>query len=149
LHADTRLPAAAAARIAEALAGGREWGWFDLRLDARGVAYRVIERMISLRARATGIATGDMALFVTRRALGAVGGFPQLPLMEDVEFSRRLKRAGKPAVIDAPVVTSARRWQQNGVARTVLLMWKLRYWHWRGRDPARLASVYENVRDAS
>ncbi|MDD9855911.1 MAG: TIGR04283 family arsenosugar biosynthesis glycosyltransferase, partial [Gammaproteobacteria bacterium] len=149
LHCDTRLPGAAAARIRDAIERGHAWGWFDLRLDARGPAYRILERMICLRARASGIATGDMALFVTRRAFLAAGGFAEIPLMEDVELSRRLKRLGRPAVINDPALTSARRWRQNGLARTVFLMWKLRFLHWRGRDPARLAAVYDNVRDAN
>ena len=149
LHCDTRLPGAAAARIRDAVNRGHKWGWFDLRLDARGPAYRILERMICLRARASGIATGDMALFVTRRAFLAAGGFAEIPLMEDVELSRRLKRLSRPAVINDPALTSARRWQQNGLARTVFLMWKLRFLHWRGRDPARLAAVYDNVRDAN
>lgn len=147
LHCDTRLPGAAAERIRDAVNRGHAWGWFDLRLDARGPAYRILERMICLRARASGIATGDMALFVTRRAFLAAGGFAEIPLMEDVELSRRLKRLSRPAVINDPALTSARRWQQNGLARTVFLMWKLRFLHWRGRDPARLAAVYDNVRD--
>jgi len=149
LHCDTRLPGAAAARIRDAIERGHAWGWFDLRLDARGPAYRILERMICLRARASGIATGDMALFVTRRAFLASGGFAEIPLMEDVELSRRLKRLGRPAVINDPALTSARRWRQNGLARTVFLMWKLRFLHWRGRDPARLAAGYDNVRDAN
>jgi len=149
LHCDTRLPSAAAARIRDAIERGHAWGWFDLRLDARGPAYRILERMICLRARASGIATGDMALFVTRRAFLAAGGFAEIPLMEDVELSRRLKRLSRPAVINDPALTSARRWRQNGLARTVFLMWKLRFLHWRGRDPARLAAVYDNVRDAN
>ncbi|MDD9822817.1 MAG: TIGR04283 family arsenosugar biosynthesis glycosyltransferase [Gammaproteobacteria bacterium] len=149
LHCDTRLPGAAAKRIRDAVNRGHKWGWFDLRLDARGPAYRILERMICLRARASGIATGDMALFVTRRAFLAAGGFAEIPLMEDVELSRRLKRLSRPAVINDPALTSARRWRQNGLARTVFLMWKLRFLHWRGRDPARLAAVYDNVRDAN
>lgn len=148
LHCDTRLPRRAAARIAAAVNRGRRWGWFDVRLDARGPAYRVLERMICLRARASRIATGDMALFVQRRLFMAEGGFAAIPLMEDVELSRRLKRAGRPAVIADPAVTSARRWRQNGLVRTVLLMWKLRFLYWRGRDPARLAAAYGEVRDA-
>jgi len=147
LHADTRLPVAAASRIEAAIRRGCRWGWFDVRLDARGAAFRVIERMMCWRARATGIATGDMALFVARELFAAEGGFAEIPLMEDVEFSRRLKRAGRPAVIAAPVLTSARRWRQHGVARTVLLMWKLRFDYWRGRDPAELAAAYHHARD--
>ena len=148
LHCDTRLPPTAAERIARRTnrERGRVWGWFDLRLDAVGPVYRVLEQMINLRARAFRIATGDQALFVERRVFAEQRGFAGIPLMEDVELSRRLKRLGPPAVIRRPVLTSARRWQKNGVLRTVLLMWKLRFLYWLGRSPERLAATYRNVR---
>ena len=101
---------------------------------------------MNLRSRLTGIATGDQAMFVTRAALEAVGGFPALPLMEDIEMSRRLKRLGRPACLRQRVTTSARRWQQGGVCRTVWLMWRLRAGYFFGADPARLARRYGNAR---
>ena len=146
LHCDTRLPRAAARRIRQRIAGGHVWGWFDLSLDARGPIYRLLERMIRARARATGIATGDMAMFVEREVFAGERGFAEIALMEDVEMSRRLKRRGRPAVIAETALTSARRWRQNGVLRTVLLMWKLRFLYWRGHSPERLAAVYDDVR---
>ncbi len=146
LHCDTRLPADAAARVAQALSAGADWGWFEVRLEARGAAYRIIERMVNLRTRASGIASGDQAMFMRRSVFAAHGGFADLALMEDLDLSRRLKRRSRPARITTPARTSARRWQQHGVLRTVLLMWNLRAQYYLGADPARLAARYRQTR---
>jgi rSAM/selenodomain-associated transferase 2 len=145
LHADTGLPDAADHLIDEALAR-RPWGRFDLRIAGRHPLFAVIARMINWRSRLTGIASGDQAMFVSRGAFIAVGGFPDLPLMEDIAISRRLKRLCRPACIATPVVTSGRRWEQNGVFRTTLLMWRLRLAYYLGVAPARLAAWYGSVR---
>jgi hypothetical protein len=101
--------------------------------------------MINWRSRLTGIATGDQAIFVTREAFLAVGGFPDLPLMEDIAISQRLKRLCRPFCIATPAVTSGRRWEQNGVLHTILLMWRLRLSYYLGVEPARLARRYGPV----
>ena len=103
---------------------------------------RVIERLMNLRSRLTGIATGDQALFIRQDRFDAVGGFPEIPLMEDIAMSRALKRRGRPACLRAKVITSARRWNQNGIWKTIFLMWRLRAAYFFGADPARLAHVY-------
>jgi len=141
LHADTALPDHADRLIAAALTR-RAWGRFDLRIAGGHPLFAVIARMINWRSRATGIASGDQAIFVSRAAFLAVGGFPDLPLMEDIAISRRLKRLGRPACIATPVVTSGRRWEHNGVIRTVVLMWRLRLAYYLGVAPARLAAWY-------
>lgn len=141
LHADTLLPDGAAAVI-EAALDGHVWGRFDVRIAGRPFMLRVVAALMNLRSRLTGIATGDQALFVTRAAFDAAGGFPEQPLMEDIELSRRLKRLGPPACPRARVVTSGRRWERHGVWRTILLMWRLRFDYWRGVPPARLAARY-------
>jgi rSAM/selenodomain-associated transferase 2 len=141
LHADTRLPDGAAAVIEAALAG-HVWGRFDVRIAGRPFMLHVVAALMNLRSRLTGIATGDQALFVTRAAFDAAGGFPDQPLMEDIELSRRLKRLGPPACLRARVVTSGRRWERHGVWRTILLMWRLRFDYWRGVPAARLARRY-------
>ncbi|MDN3557073.1 TIGR04283 family arsenosugar biosynthesis glycosyltransferase [Halomonas maura] len=146
LHADTRLPPDADRRIAAALAGAHHWGHFDIRLAGRHPLLPVIARAMSLRSRLTGIATGDQALFMTREAFDAVGGFPDQPLMEDIEMSRRLKRLSHPACLPDPVVSDGRRWERRGAWRTMLLMWWLRYRYWRGTPPAQLARHYHDVR---
>jgi hypothetical protein len=98
--------------------------------------------MMNLRSRLTGIATGDQAIFVSRAAFDAAGGFPDQPLMEDIELSKRLKRFGPPACLKARAITSGRRWETHGVWRTILLMWRLRFDYWRGVPAAQLVSRY-------
>jgi rSAM/selenodomain-associated transferase 2 len=145
LHADTALPEDADRLIDAALARGA-WGRFDLRIAGRHPLLIVIARMINWRSRLTGIATGDQAIFVSREAFEAVGGFPDLPLMEDIATSRRLKRLCRPFCIATPAVTSGRRWEQNGVIRTILLMWRLRLSYYLGVEPALLAELYDAPR---
>ena len=146
LHADTVLPPGAVDSIRAAIRGGRTWGRFDVRLDGQRAWFRVIERMMNLRSALTGIATGDQAMFVLRDTFTMLGGFAPLPLMEDIDLSRRLKWTGGPAIIRMPVVTSARRWRAGGVGRTVLRMWVLRLLYSLGVAPARLAGFYRHVR---
>ncbi len=142
LHADTHLPPLADALIQRAVASGRAWGRFDVRIEGRPRMLRVVAALMNLRSRVTGIATGDQAIFVARQVFERVGGFPAQPLMEDIELSRRLKRVGRPACLRARVCTSGRRWEQGGVWRTILLMWRLRWRYWRGETAAQLAQVY-------
>lgn len=143
LHADTQLPAGADELISQALASGlRVWGRFDASITGRPAMLKLIAALMNLRSRRTGIATGDQAMFMTRAAFEAVGGFPAQPLMEDIEMSRRLLRLSRPACLRAKVQTSGRRWESRGVWRTVLLMWRLRWAYWRGAPPERLAEWY-------
>jgi len=147
LHADTRLPDGARQSIEQALAdptcvGGR----FDVRFERdRGLPW-LIARLISLRSRWSGIATGDQALFVRRDVFAKLGGFAEIPIMEDVDFTRRLKRAGRVAPLRAYAVTSYRRWERGGALRTIVLMWTLRLLYWVGVSPDRLHRFYAVVR---
>jgi rSAM/selenodomain-associated transferase 2 len=146
LHADTRLPDDADPLIWDGLAGSpRVWGRFDVRIDGRHPMLPLVALMMNLRSRLTGIATGDQAMFMTRGAFGAVGGFPDVPLMEDIEMSRRLKRLSRPLCVRARVVTSGRRWDERGLWRTMVLMWRLRLAFFLGAEPARLAREYGYV----
>ena len=143
LHADTRLPPSGAQAIVAGLARtGRGWGRFDVRLSGRLPALRVVEAFMNGRSRLTGIATGDQAIFVTRDRFRAVGGYPDIPLMEDVALSKALKHLGRPLCLRDRVTTSSRRWERDGVARTVLLMWSLRLRYFLGADPGDLARRY-------
>jgi rSAM/selenodomain-associated transferase 2 len=143
LHADTQLPADADQLVIAGLQDGRHrWGRFDVRIRGRSRMFPLIGTMINLRSRLSGIATGDQALFMTRAAYSAVGGFPDLPLMEDVEICKRLKRLSRPACLAEPVVTSGRRWETRGVWRTILLMWRLRFAYWSGTPAEQLARLY-------
>ncbi len=147
LHADTLLPHTAADDILNAMAdslvvGGR----FDARLmPDRGLLW-IVGRMMSWRSRLTGIATGDQAIFVRRKVFEALGGFPDVPIMEDVAFSRSLKRVGRAAALRSCVVTSQRRWERNGPIRTILLMWGLRLLFFLGVSPDRLRQWYADTR---
>ncbi|HVV61953.1 MAG TPA: TIGR04283 family arsenosugar biosynthesis glycosyltransferase [Pseudolabrys sp.] len=142
LHADTRLPDDADQSILTALARtGRNWGRFDVRIDGGGLL-ALVAALMNARSRLTGIATGDQAMFVTREAFAAAGGFPAIALMEDVGLSRALKRQGRPLCLRARAVTSSRRWRTHGLVRTVLLMWRLRLAYFLGADPAKLAQAY-------
>lgn len=141
LHADTCLPENAGNLVHDALAQSRRvWGRFDVRFT--GGALPLIAAMMILRSRATGIVTGDQAMFVTRDAFARAGGFPDIALMEDIVLSGRLKRLSRPLCLAARVTTSPRRWQTNGPVRTVLLMWRLRLAFFLGADPQRLARAY-------
>jgi rSAM/selenodomain-associated transferase 2 len=142
LHADTCLPADADAAVVRAVDGGRRWGRFDVRISGRSAWFGPIAALMNLRSRLTGIATGDQAIFVTRAQFQALGGFADQPLMEDIELSRRLRAMGPPVCLRERVLTSGRRWETNGVWRTILLMWRLRWRYWRGESPESLAKAY-------
>jgi len=143
LHADTRLPDDALVSIERGIAAtGRRWGRFDIRLSGSHPMLRVVEWAMNHRSRWTGIMTGDQAMFVTRDWFAAVGCFPDLALMEDLEISRRLKRQGRPLCLAGPVISSSRRWEEGGIPRTILLMWRLRLAWFLGASPEALARRY-------
>ncbi|MCS3902371.1 rSAM/selenodomain-associated transferase 2 [Methylohalomonas lacus] len=142
LHADTQLPPTALEDARHALATGYRWGRFDVRIEPADGILLLVAACMNLRSRLTGVATGDQAIFVTRQAFAAVGGYPELPLMEDLALSDRLKSIGPPACLRTRVLTSARRWQRHGRLRTILIMWRLRLAYRLGADPARLARDY-------
>ncbi|MEC4890828.1 MAG: TIGR04283 family arsenosugar biosynthesis glycosyltransferase [Nitrospira sp.] len=147
LHADTELPPTAKTVIEATLAdqtivGGR----FDVRFDRPSRWGNTISWFMNRRSRMTGIATGDQAIFVRRQVFEQIGGFPDIPLMEDIEFSCRLKRLGSTAPLTETVTTSFRRWERNGPLRTILLMWTLRFLYWLGVNPHRLNHFYRAVR---
>lgn len=150
LHADTRLPANSLEHLTSFIRSRRAWGRFDVRLSGERPLFRVIAWFMNQRSRLTGICTGDQAMFVRRDAFDALGGFQPMPLMEDVEFSRRLCLVSRPFCIKEPVVTDSRRWQKHGAWRTIFLMWQLRWRYWRGESPESLAQIYRSdVRNAS
>ena len=147
LHADTQLPDDANTMIQTTLANqGIVGGRFDVRFDRPSMWGTIISRMMKWRSRLTGIATGDQALFVRRPIFEQMGGFADMPLMEDIEFSRRLKRKGATAALTATVTTSFRRWEQHGPLRTILLMWTIRFLYWVGISPSHLVEWYKAVR---
>jgi rSAM/selenodomain-associated transferase 2 len=143
LHADTRLPRAAEHMILDGLArSGRVWGRFNVKIEGRSPLLLIVGWLMDVRSRLTGIATGDQAIFVRRDAFESVGGFAEIPLMEDIALSKRLKRVSRPLCVRECVVSSGRRWEQNGVLATILLMWRLRLAFFFGADPKELARQY-------
>lgn len=145
LHADTHLPDDADRCVLDALArSGRAWGRFDVTIEGTHPLLRVIAGAMNLRSRLTGITTGDQAMFVTRTAFDAVGGFPQIALMEDITLARSLKRVSRPICMRTRVTTSGRRWERRGVVRTMVMMWRLRLAYFLGADPVDLARRYES-----
>jgi rSAM/selenodomain-associated transferase 2 len=143
LHADTRLPPGGAEAVRQAVADPSvAYGRFDVRFDSPQPAFRLIAALMNVRSRLTGICTGDQAIFVRRAAFERLGGYAEIALMEDVELTRRLRRVGRLAALGLRVTTSARRWQRDGVARTVVLMWALRFLYFCGVGPDRLHRWY-------
>lgn len=148
LHSDTRLPSDADHVLLNGLErSGRAWGRFDVEINSGNPLLRIVARMMNLRSRLTGIATGDQAIFVKRDAFQQVGGFPPIELMEDIALSKLLKRVSPPVCLHEQVVTSPRRWERRGVISTILLMWRLRLAYFFGADPKELAQLYGNVGD--
>lgn len=143
LHADTRLPAGATQLIIHALGeGDQQWGRFDVSLQGNRIMFHIIAWFMNLRSRLTGIATGDQCLFIKRGTFAQIGGYPDIPLMEDISISATLKKISRPVCLQAKVITSSRRWQQQGVWRTILLMWYLRASYFFGTPAERLVKIY-------
>lgn len=139
LHADTRLPRRVARSVTAFEASGRLWARFDVRLSGGHPMFRVIEFMMNWRSRITGICTGDQAILVRRDMFD---GFADIPLMEDIEFSVRMRKRERPLCIHERVTTSSRRWEERGIWATILLMWQLRLRYFLGASPGSLAARY-------
>lgn len=147
LHADTELPTNAKRAIEQALqdptcVGGR----FDVRFDQPTFLGSVISSLMNLRSRWSGIATGDQAIFVRRAIFEQLGGYAEIPLMEDIDFTRRLHRIGRVAALREKATTSYRRWRTCGPLRTIILMWTLRGLYRVGVSPNRLGRWYGMIR---
>jgi len=141
LHADTELPADAIDNVQQAVVQ-YDWGRFDVRLDSHEPLLKIVGLMINQRSRLMGIATGDQAIFIKKSLFEQIGGYPDQPLMEDIELCKRLKKIAQPACLKSKVITSARRWQQHGTWRTIFLMWHLRFDYWCGVSPDVLKQRY-------
>jgi len=141
LHADTR-PCFSVTQLQEAMSRAPAWGFCRVRLSGSHPALRVVERAMNIRSRFTRVATGDQLIFVSRELFQQSRGFASLPLMEDVELCKRLRRRHRPEILNALVCTSSRRWEQNGILRTVLTMWWLRFLYVCGVSPTRLWRLY-------
>ena len=144
LHADSQIKPGIESAMLTIPQTGSLWGRFDVRLSGKHPLLRVVEWMMNWRSRITAIVTGDQGLFVQKKLFEKVGGFPQQPLMEDIEISRRLKRIAAPKCLHERLTASSRRWESGGIVSTILLMWGLRFAYWLGVTPTRLAVLYRN-----
>ena len=143
LHADTVLPDGTDTILKNIPLNDQTWGRFDVRLSGPSWLFRAIEQGMNFRSRLTGIATGDQAIFVSRQCFINTGGFPEIALMEDIAFSKILKRVTKPVCLNEKVTTSSRRWEKYGPVRTIFRMWCLRLRYYFGGDPSRLVKHYD------
>ncbi len=145
LHADTRLPFIRPEHLLQRMQQTKcKWGRFDISISGNGPWFPVISWAMNLRSRLTGVATGDQALFIEKQCFKQLRGFALQPLMEDIEISKRLRQISRPLCLKKRVITSGRRWQQGGVIKTILLMWRLRLAYWLGQNPEHLARLYHN-----
>jgi len=144
LHADTELPPDGLQRISRTRRAARfVGGAFDLAIDEQGPLFRIIERTASLRSRLTRVPYGDQAIFVKRDYFVAIGGYEELPLMEDVDLMRRIRRRGdKIFIIPEKVKTSGRRWKKEGVVRRTLRNRAIMLLYMLGTSPEKLAKWY-------
>jgi len=139
LHADSSLPD----NWLNQVQGSLKWGFFPVKLSGQHWLLRVIERTINLRSRISRVATGDQGLYFSRSFFQALEGFPDIPIMEDIAISKRARKISEPTIGQYPVITSSRRWEQQGIIKTVLLMWGLRLAYWLGISPNRLHRIYQ------
>ncbi len=142
LHADTQMPPDFFEVLNQCFRRECVWGRFDVRLSGRYPLFRVVEFCINLRSRLTGIATGDQCMFIHRTVFRELGGYPEIPIMEDIALSKALKKISRPVCLRQKVITSSRRWERRGIIRTILLMWCLRLLYFMGVDPRTLARWY-------
>ncbi len=147
LHADVQLAPGWSSVVLAAIDAGAVWGRFDVQLDSDRPLIRLVAALMNCRSRLTGVSTGDQAIFIRRASFDVMGGYADLPLMEDVEFCGRLRRAQLPgAFLKERVLVSARRWETRGALRTILLMWWLRLLFWSGVPASRLHRIYYGKR---
>jgi len=147
LHADT-VPGSKAVGQVEQLSTRlkNRWGYFQVSFREKSILLAMISRLMNLRSRLTAVGTGDQGIFVSRELYDAVGGFDDIPLMEDISLCKKLRKISRPRCLSGTLQTSARRWLNNGIIRTILLMWCLRFAYFVGVKPNALARFYTTVR---
>ena len=145
LHADTSLPSTAIENIMQSFKNPHtDWGRFDVKLDNEKLIFKVIAWFMNKRSCFTGIVTGDHTIFVKRKTYFDCGGFADIPIMEDIDICKRLKKYSSPVCLTDSVITSSRKWEQQGIIKTVLLMWRLRTYYFFGVPAEKLAREYNS-----
>lgn len=142
IHADTSVPESSAEYILESISTEKPWGRFDIRFDNPSAGMKLVAYAINLRSGLTGVCSGDQAIFLLRSQFHKMGGFPDIPLLEDIALTKKLRREAQAIRIRTPVTTSARRWETRGFLRTITLMWLIRFLFWVGVSPGTLARLY-------
>jgi len=142
LHADSLIPEDAIKHIQQAL-NNKPWGRFNIHLSGKNIVFRIIGSMMNLRSCLTGMVTGDQGIFIDKLLFNKTGGFPNIPLMEDIAMSKNLNKISRPACVKVKLITSGRRWEKNGILSTVFLMWKLRFLFWIGVSADKIALQYK------
>ena len=142
IHADTSVPESSAEYILESISTEKPWGRFDIRFDNQSARMKLVAFAVNLRSGLTGVCSGDQAIFLLRSQFHQLGGFPNIPLLEDIALTKKLRREAQAIRIRTPVTTSARRWETHGYLRTIFLMWLIRFLFWAGVSPKTLARLY-------
>jgi rSAM/selenodomain-associated transferase 2 len=143
LHADTLMPLTATNSIISALENQSiDWGRFNVAFTNKKLIFKFIAWFMNKRSCMTGIVTGDQTLFINRRTYFDCGGFKNIPIMEDIEFSKRLKKHSPPICLKQTVITSSRKWEKQGITRTIILMWMLRAKYFFGVSADKLSKQY-------
>lgn len=146
IHADTLCPENIDQLLTNALQRSKKmWGRFDIRLSSNRWPFRIIEWFINMRSYLSGIATGDQGIFICRNIFRKLSGFSDIPLMEDIDISKRLRKISRPLCVSHyPLITSSRRWEKHGIFKTILLMWSLRLSYFLGAPAQSLSRSYSN-----
>jgi len=143
LHADTLMPQNFSAENLTALATiTNEWGFFKVKFTSHHLLLRLVSTLMNTRSCLTRIATGDQAIFIKKELFKKIGGYKEIPLMEDIELSISLKKYSKPYCVKEFVMTSSRKWESNGIIKTIILMWKIRFLYFFGVSPQKLVNIY-------
>ncbi len=143
IHADTSVPESSTEYILESVSTEKPWGRFDIRFDNQSARMKLVAFAVNLRSGLTGVCSGDQAIFLLRSQFHKLGGFPNIPLLEDIALTKKLRREAQAIRIRTPVTTSARRWETRGYLRTIFLMWLIRFLFWAGVSPKALARLYQ------
>ncbi len=143
IHADTQVPDGAPTQILDTVSPTQPWGRFDVQFSNSSNLMKLVAFAMNLRSAVSGICTGDQAIFISRDLFRNLGGFPEIPIMEDVALTQRLKRHSRALRIRQPVTTSARRWETHGYIKTILQMWLIRFLYWVGVSPHALSRMYQ------
>ena len=146
LHADIWLEPGALTAVATAISSGYVGGGFRQKIDGKNILYRLIEIAGDIRGRSLKVFYGDSGIFLARTAFQKIGGFPAVPILEEMEFSKGLRQLGKTTLLAPYIHISARRWEARGIVRTTLNNWLITLLYFLGVSPEKLARLYNHIR---